>query len=544
MVGELVMERFRLEERIGSGGMGTVYRAFDERLQRHVAVKEVMVGAPDRVAREAHAAARLNHPGIVALFEFGIDGHRALLVSELITGETLDVLARDGVLCDRDVAELGADVCEALEHAHERGVVHRDIKPQNIIARDDTGSGRRAKLADFGIASLAGAPTLTAPGEVVGTLAYMSPEQSEGMRAGSASDVYSLALTLYECWAGENPVRGATPAETARAMGEPLPPLSAYRPDLPNRLCATVDACLEPDPDERPALEVLRHTLDAAAGDLDCDYAVPPPAGAEGERKPGLAPRPAALRAGLALGLAAACVVLAGPIGVPGVALLVGLLGFPALAFATSPERAGAAGRGNRPRRRVGRRRLSGPRRRGRAHNDGAPRPRRAGLVLAADRVRRARHRSSGRTPRTTSGQLGRLAWHHLRRPSSSAPRARVVDRDGRLRDRCRDPRARPREQASGDGRVRFAGVGRRPHRGPAPGRGWGNALGAPDHRGLCARRPRRGAAAPLARQPVPASPSRRSRTRFARGDRPVGASVPPLGFPPARPRLSGPGTA
>ena len=341
MVGELVMERFRLEERIGSGGMGTVYRAFDERLQRHVAVKEVMVGAPDRVAREAHAAARLNHPGIVALFEFGIDGHRALLVSELISGETLDVLARDGVLCDRDVAELGADVCEALEHAHERGVVHRDIKPQNIIARDDTGSGRRAKLADFGIASLAGAPTLTAPGEVVGTLAYMSPEQSEGMRAGSASDVYSLALTLYECWAGENPVRGATPAETARAMGEPLPPLAAYRPDLPNRLCATVDACLEPDPDERPALEVLRHTLDAAAGALDCNYAVPPPAGAEGERKPGLAPRPAALRAGIALGLAAACIVLAGPMGAAGVALLVGLLGFPALAFATSPERAG-----------------------------------------------------------------------------------------------------------------------------------------------------------------------------------------------------------
>ena len=341
MVGELVMDRFRLEERIGSGGMGTVYKAFDERLQRHVAVKEVMVGAPERVAREAHAAARLNHHGIVALFEFGVDGHRALLVSELISGETLDVLARQGVLCDRDVAELGADVCEALEHAHERGVVHRDVKPQNVIARDEGGSGRRAKLADFGIASLAGAPTLTAPGEVVGTLAYMSPEQAEGKRAGPAADVYSLALTMYECWAGENPVRGASPAETARTMGEVLPSLAEYRPDLPPRLCETIDACLEPDPADRPALETVGHTLAAAIPDLDCDYAVPAPTAPGPDPVPGAhRARPGVVRAGLAAAIAGACLILAGPAGLPGLALLVGILCFPALAFATSPDRA------------------------------------------------------------------------------------------------------------------------------------------------------------------------------------------------------------
>ncbi len=333
------MDRFLLEERIGSGGMGTVYRAYDQRLQRHVAVKEVMVGAPDRVAREAHAAARLNHHGIVALFEFGVDGHRALLVSELISGETLDVLARNGVLCDRDVAELGLDVCEALEHAHERGVVHRDVKPQNVIAREDTGAGRRAKLADFGIASLAGAPTLTAPGEVVGTLAYMSPEQAEGEQAGPASDTYSLALTLYECWTGENPVRRATPAQTARAMGDPIPSIAEHRPDLPSRVCETIDACLEPDPEERPALAVLRHTLEAAIPALDCDYAVPSSEGPAVSAGPSPV-MPGLARAGGAAALAIACVLLAGPAAVPGAALIVALLGFPALALASAPQRA------------------------------------------------------------------------------------------------------------------------------------------------------------------------------------------------------------
>src|SRR5215218_11343170 len=216
MVGEVVMDRFRLGERIGSGGMGTVYRAFDERLQRHVAVKEITSSDPERVAREAHAAARLNPPGIVTLYELGSDSGRALLVSEFVDGDTLAELARCGDLSDREVAEFGADVCEALAHAHERGVIHRDVKPQNVIVRVDDGAGRRAKLMDFGIASLLGAPTLTAAGEVVGTLAYMSPEQAEGDPAGPQSDTYALALTLYECWAGENPVRRSTPAQTAR----------------------------------------------------------------------------------------------------------------------------------------------------------------------------------------------------------------------------------------------------------------------------------------------------------------------------------------
>ena len=121
--------------------MGTVYRAFDERLQRHVAVKEIAGADARRVLREAQAAARLNHPGIVTLYELGSEGDRALLVSELVEGATLAELARSEGLSDREAAEFGADICEALAHAHERGVIHRDIKPQNVIVRVDDGVG-------------------------------------------------------------------------------------------------------------------------------------------------------------------------------------------------------------------------------------------------------------------------------------------------------------------------------------------------------------------------------------------------------------------
>jgi eukaryotic-like serine/threonine-protein kinase len=277
MVGDLVMDRFRLLERIGAGGVGTVYRGFDERLQRFVAVKEIDAVDSRRVLREAQAAARLNHPGIVTLYEFGTaDGH-ALLVSELVTGATLTELARSGELTDRDVAEVGADVADALLHAHARGVVHRDLKPQNVIVRAEDGAGIRAKLMDFGIASVAGAPTLTAPGEVVGTLAYMAPEQADGSGAGPEADVYSLALTLYECWAGEHPIRRETPALTARRIGAPVPPLRGFRPDLPATLTDAVDACLRPEPDRRPSPGQLAEALERDMDRLSSERTVPPP---------------------------------------------------------------------------------------------------------------------------------------------------------------------------------------------------------------------------------------------------------------------------
>jgi serine/threonine protein kinase len=267
VVGSLVLNRFLIERRIGSGGFGTVYEAWDGRLERPVAVKAIEdVGSrgSGRVLREAQAAARLNHPGIVTLYEMGEEDGNALLVTELVDGDTLAELNRDGTLSDREIGEIAADLCEALDHAHCRAVVHRDIKPQNVLVTE--GGEPRAKLMDFGVARIAGGAALTAPGDVVGTLAYMAPEQAEGRSTGTEADVYSLALTLYECWSGENPNRRSTPAATARAIGARMRPLRRLRPDLPRELVDTVDACLQSRPDRRPSLEELGEAIE---GSLD-----------------------------------------------------------------------------------------------------------------------------------------------------------------------------------------------------------------------------------------------------------------------------------
>jgi eukaryotic-like serine/threonine-protein kinase len=267
VVGSLVLNRFLIERRIGSGGFGVVYEAWDGRLERSVAVKAIESRGESghRVLREAQAAARLNHPGIVTLYELGEEDGNALLVSELVEGSTLARQARAGQLSDREIGEIGADLCEALDHAHSRGVVHRDIKPQNVQV---TEGEPRAKLMDFGIARLAGGVSLTAPGDVVGTLAYMSPEQAEGREAGPEADVYSLALTLYECWSGEHPHRRSSPAATARAIGARARPLRRLRPDLPRELSATVDACLDPRPARRPPLEELGTAIEDSLDSL------------------------------------------------------------------------------------------------------------------------------------------------------------------------------------------------------------------------------------------------------------------------------------
>jgi serine/threonine protein kinase len=272
LIGSLVLNRFLIERRLGSGGFGVVYEAWDGRLERTVAVKAIESSgeAGRRVLREAQAAARLNHPGIVTLYEIGEEDGNALLVTELVDGSTLDRHNGEGSLSDREIGEIGADLCEALDHAHSRGVVHRDIKPQNVLVAPE--GEFRARLMDFGIARLAGGSSLTAPGEVVGTLAYMAPEQAEGRAAGPEADVYSLALTLYESWSGENPNRRATPAATARAIGGRPRPLRRLRPDLPRELSAAIDAALAARPARRPQLEQLgaaiEDSLELLADDL------------------------------------------------------------------------------------------------------------------------------------------------------------------------------------------------------------------------------------------------------------------------------------
>jgi hypothetical protein len=268
----LVLDRYRLERRLGSGGFGTVWLAHDERLDRPVAVKRIPLegGENPRAEREALAAARLAHPGIVALYEAGRDDEAWWLVSELVRGRTLADLEREGALSDLDVVRIGLALCGALEHAHARGVIHRDVKPGNVMVPDSVEDGAgTAKLTDFGIARLAELEdALTRTGDVVGTLAYMAPEQAEGRRITPAADLYALALVLYEAFSGTNPVRADGAGATARNVGMQLPELRRLRPDLPPELCWAIDAAVDPEPDERGAMAELRAALGAAEAEV------------------------------------------------------------------------------------------------------------------------------------------------------------------------------------------------------------------------------------------------------------------------------------
>jgi eukaryotic-like serine/threonine-protein kinase len=311
--GGYVLGRYLLQRRIGAGGYGVVWEAWDERLERAVAVKVIALegegAAPPRAEREARVAAKLNHPGIVALYELGADEEAVYIVSELVRGRTFGELLRGGGLSDRDVARIGIALCDALAHAHAKGVIHRDVKPQNVmvVAEPAAGAGF-AKLADFGVAHLSGGDALTRTGDVVGTLAYMAPEQAEGQRVTTAADVYSLALTLYEGWTGSNPIKGSAPAITARNLGRPLPRLRSQRRDLPIELCDTVDACLDPRPDRRPPLGALRAALEEALKELSEEGGLEEPATLrrfglmESERRRAPAP-PMRILAGAAAGV-------------------------------------------------------------------------------------------------------------------------------------------------------------------------------------------------------------------------------------------------
>jgi len=303
---ELLLDRYRLIERLGAGGFGEVWRAHDELLHREVAVKRVRLG-PDgdseRAAREALAAARLSHPAIVALYEACAVDDAFYLISELVHSETLARLIAEDALSDEEIIEIGLALAAALLHAHARGVIHRDIKPHNVLVphsvEDAAGA---AKLTDFGGASLIGEDALTRTGDVLGTLAYMAPEQSEGREVSEQADLYALALVLYEALSGVNPVRGTTPAATARRIGTRLPPLERTRRELPRNLTRALDTALAPSPRERGSLERLRAALQDALEREPWEQGRPERRRALAPRAPGasppdLAPAPAPRRA-------------------------------------------------------------------------------------------------------------------------------------------------------------------------------------------------------------------------------------------------------
>jgi hypothetical protein len=263
----VVLDRYRLQRRLGAGAFGTVWMARDERLERDVAVKilpreRTMSHPPGRFEREARAAARLSHPAIVTLYEAAVDDEGAYLVSELVRGETLDALLERGQLSDRDIISIALALCDALQHAHDQGVVHRDVKPSNVLVPEaPPSSAQVARLTDFGVARVIGGDALTHPGDVLGTLAYMAPEQAEGLEAAEPADLYSLALVIYEALSGVNPVAHTRPGRASRRLGVYVPPLRRQRRDLPRNLAASIDLALRPRPRDRGTVAELRRAL-------------------------------------------------------------------------------------------------------------------------------------------------------------------------------------------------------------------------------------------------------------------------------------------
>lgn len=250
--------RYAVIERIGTGGMAEVYRARDELLGREVAVKVLTERLSsdrsfiERFRREAQAAANLNHPNIVSLYDFGADSNTYYIVMELIDGAPLnEVVHRQGALMPERAAEIASDVAAALERAHAKGLVHRDIKSANIMIT----SGGQTKVTDFGIARALGGgedATMTQTGMVIGTAAYLSPEQAQGGRIDERSDVYSLGVVLYEMLTGQTPFTGDSALSVAyKHVRETAPPPSALNADVPPALDAVTMKALAKNPDNR-----------------------------------------------------------------------------------------------------------------------------------------------------------------------------------------------------------------------------------------------------------------------------------------------------
>ena len=233
-VGDVLGQRYRLTERIAVGGMGEVWRATDDVLGRDVAVKvlkEEYSGDPgfrQRFRAEARHSAALTHPNIAGVYDYGEADRSAYLVMELVPGEPLsDVLAREGSLPPREAMGLLAQAAAGLAVAHAAGVVHRDVKPGNLLVTPDG----RVKVTDFGIARASDAVPLTATGQVMGTAQYLAPEQAMGRGATSASDVYALGVVGYEALAGRRPFDGDSPMAVAMAHVNADPrPLPASLP--------------------------------------------------------------------------------------------------------------------------------------------------------------------------------------------------------------------------------------------------------------------------------------------------------------------------
>ena len=274
--GALLHGRYRLEDRLAAGGMGAVYSAVDERLQRRVAVKllrDDLARDPtfvERFKREARSVAALAHPNIATVFDYGEEGGRHFIVMELADGRDLArVLREDGRFDPDRAVRVAEQICDALGHAHAAGVVHRDVKPANVIV----GEQDLVKVTDFGIARVAGDATLTAAGSVLGSAHYLSPEQANGATATPASDIYAVGIVIYEMLTGAVPFTGDSPVSIAlRHTTQDVPAPSHLNPAVPAALDDVVARATARSQEERwPSAAALAGALQASI-----DAALPP----------------------------------------------------------------------------------------------------------------------------------------------------------------------------------------------------------------------------------------------------------------------------
>jgi eukaryotic-like serine/threonine-protein kinase len=292
--------RYTVERTLGGGGMAVVYLAQDGELDRPVAIKILaghVLGDKEfraRFVREARMAARLSHPNVVSIYDTGEEEGRPFIVMEYVEGETLaDVVARRGRVPPADVVDLALQVCAGLEHAHRAGLVHRDVKPQNLLVRGLDGV---VKVADFGIARSAEATTqLTQVGTVLGTAAYLAPEQATGEEVSAKTDLYSLGAVLYELLTGRAPYRFESLVALAfKQREQAVDPVREHAPEVPEPLEDVVMRCLARNPAYRPeSAGALARELAAAAPEPPTR---PLPAAGEAQTAPLRQPRPARRR--------------------------------------------------------------------------------------------------------------------------------------------------------------------------------------------------------------------------------------------------------
>jgi serine/threonine-protein kinase len=304
-VGDVLADRYELEERVGSGGMSTVYRAHDRELDRRVALKILHrhFNADDeyvqRFLREARAAAALSHPNIVTVIARGDHEGQQFIVFEYVEGENLKrVIEREGPVPVERALELGVQIARGLHCAHERGLVHRDVKPQNVLLNGDG----QAKVTDFGIVrQLEVARGMTETGTVLGTSDYISPEQAQGRRVDEQTDVYSLGVVLYELLTGEVPFSGDSFVVVAlKHVNEQPADVRERRPDVPPRVAAAIARALAKEPRDRwPSMAAFGRELEACLeeGDGASTVVLPP---ARRPRRPYRTP-PLLVAAGLCL---------------------------------------------------------------------------------------------------------------------------------------------------------------------------------------------------------------------------------------------------